>query len=134
MRAGSYCVLVIDDDTNIRSLIQLLLESNGHQVLQAHDGANGLRMAEAWSPDLILLDLTMPVCDGEEVYRELQRNPQTAHIPVIVFSAALSPNDMRMWQSFPSVVDVIAKPFDTYVLAARIEEVLDARAGAIVGV
>jgi CheY-like chemotaxis protein len=134
MRAGSYCVLVIDDDTNIRSLIRLLLESDGHKVLQAHDGAAGLAMADAWSPDLILLDLTMPICGGEEVYRELQRNPQTAHIPVIVFSAALSPDDMRMWQSFPSVVDVIAKPFDTYVLAARIEEVLAEQADEMIGV
>lgn len=134
MRAGSYCVLVIDDDTNIRSLIRLLLESDGHKVLQAQDGAAGLATAETCAPDLILLDLTMPICSGEEVYRELQRNPQTAHIPVIVFSAALSPDDMRMWQSFPSVVDVIAKPFDTYVLAARIEEVLAEQADEMIGV
>ena len=64
MNPNTHCVLVIDDDSNIRTLIKLLLEHQGHRVLIALDGDTGLKLAAQQRPDIILLDVAMPRRDG----------------------------------------------------------------------
>jgi DNA-binding response OmpR family regulator len=121
MHSLSHRVLVIDDDGNMRTLLRLLFEHRGYQVLLAPDGEIGLALAEGGRPDIILLDVAMPYRNGLEVYLDLQNNPLTADIPVIVCSAALTQREIQSWYSMPNVMDVMAKPFDINALIARIE-------------
>ena len=126
MTSLSHRVLVIDDDGNMRTLLRLLFEHRGYQVLLAPDGEIGMSLAEGGRPDIILLDVAMPYRNGLEVYLDLQNNLLTADIPVIVCSAALSEREIQAWYSLPHVVEVMPKPFDINALIARIETVCDA--------
>ncbi|HNP73186.1 MAG TPA: response regulator [Kouleothrix sp.] len=121
MPVEPFRVLVIDDDANLRVLLKLLFEHEGYQVLLAPDGEIGLTLAEGGSPDVILLDVAMPHRSGLEVYLDLQNNPRTAGIPVLVCSAALTQLEARRWYTLPNVLEVIAKPFDINALMQRIE-------------
>src|SRR5260370_31995432 len=80
-------ILVIDDDEDLRVLAKKILRRGGHQVLEAADGNEALQMIERQTPDLILLDLTMPPPDGLEVLRRLQENDRTRGSPVVVMTA-----------------------------------------------
>jgi DNA-binding response OmpR family regulator len=131
MRSLSHRVLVIDDDGNMRTLLRLLFEHRGYQVMLAPDGEIGVALAEGGRPDIILLDVAMPYRNGLEVYLDLQNSPLTADIPVIVCSAALTQREIQAWYSLPQVVEVMPKPFDINALIARIEMVCSAEAIAI---
>ena len=74
-------ILFVDDDLGTLQLIELVLSRQGHQVLTASSGAGALRAMQDDLPDLVLLDLMMPVMDGYEVCRQVRANPRTAHIP-----------------------------------------------------
>jgi DNA-binding response OmpR family regulator len=131
MSSLSHRVLVIDDDGNMRTLLRLLFEHRGYQVLLAPDGEIGMALAEGGRPDIILLDVAMPYRNGLEVYLDLQNNPLTADIPVIVCSAALTQREIQAWYSLPQVMDVMPKPFDINALITRIEAVCDAEPIAV---
>ena len=77
-------VLVVEDDPNVRGLMQTLLEVEGYAVVTASDGLDGLGQAAAASPALVLLDLVMPDLGGARVLERLREDPALAHIPVIV--------------------------------------------------
>jgi len=79
--------LIIDDDVDTLKLVGLMLQRQGYQILAATNGAQGLTVAENELPAIILLDLMMPQMDGYEVARRLRANPETAHIPVLMFTA-----------------------------------------------
>jgi CheY-like chemotaxis protein len=82
-------ILIVDDDESHRSMLTSLLQDIGCQSLEASDGKRGLQVAEQYHPDLILLDLAMPNMDGFELMVQLQDNPQTRTIPIIVASASV---------------------------------------------
>ncbi|BAB77008.1 CHASE2 domain-containing protein [Anabaena sp. FACHB-709] len=82
-------ILIVDDDDNHRSMLNSLLQEIGCQTLEASDGKQGLQMVNEHHPDLILLDLAMPNMDGFELMVQLQENPQTSSIPIIVSSASV---------------------------------------------
>lgn len=127
MALDSYRVLVIDDDANMRALLKLLLDQRGHRTLLAPDGEVGLVLAEGGQPDLILLDVALPHRNGLDVYLDLQNNPLTAGIPVLVCSAALTQREIETWKRMPHVAEVIAKPFGVNALIARIEAICTGR-------
>jgi CheY-like chemotaxis protein len=77
-------ILVVDDDSTMLRLISMALEINGHECLLASDGAEGLTTAREQNPDLILLDIMMPVMDGLRMLEELRKE---SDIPVIIISA-----------------------------------------------
>ena len=77
-------ILIVEDDVNIRELLQLYLSQEGYRIETAQDGADGLRAFKRVHPDLVLLDLMMPVMDGTQMIRELRTFSQT---PVIVLTA-----------------------------------------------
>ena len=128
MSTLSHRVLVIDDDGNMRTLLRLLFEHRGYQVLLAPDGEIGMALAEGGRPDIILLDVAMPYRNGLEVYLDLQNNLLTADIPVIVCSAALTQREIQAWYSLPHVMEVMSKPFDINALIGQIEAICDAEA------
>jgi CheY-like chemotaxis protein len=79
-------VLVVDDDVSCRDLLKRALEDEGFRVTVAADGRAALRSIEQRRPDLILLDLEMPVLSGYRLFQRLAANPQTSRIPVVVIT------------------------------------------------
>jgi two-component system cell cycle response regulator DivK len=115
-------ILVIEDVEFNRDLVVQLLEEE-YEVLTASDGAEGLGCAAQERPDLILLDLSLPVIDGWEVARRLKADPLLQHIPVIALSAhAMAGDEERARQS--GCDDYLAKPLDEQLLYAKLAHFL----------
>ena len=89
-------VLVVDDEPEITRMLELMLEYEGYAVRRAHGTAQGMVILETETPDLILLDSMMPQMSGLELCRYVRREPRTAHIPVIVYSAAAGDQSVKM--------------------------------------
>ncbi|HMQ54798.1 MAG TPA: response regulator [Anaerolineae bacterium] len=83
---AQFKILCVDDDAVIRGVMSLILERQGFQVRTAHNGPAGIKTALDWLPDLILMDLMMPVMDGFEATAALRADPRTVHIPVVAFT------------------------------------------------
>jgi DNA-binding response OmpR family regulator len=86
-------ILIIDDDLDTLRLVGLMLQKQGYQIIASNNGSQGLVQAEKESPDLILLDVMMPEIDGYEVAKRLRTNPQTATIPILMFTAKTQLDD-----------------------------------------
>ena len=80
-------ILVVEDSPDIRVLIRMLLEAAGHEVTTASDGREGVEVAKRVRPDLVLMDLSLPVLSGWEATREIKENPETSSIPVVAVTA-----------------------------------------------
>ena len=85
-RLNGYCVLVVDDDEEIRTFLATLMTDEGAAALQAADGDEALATAIRAKPDLITLDLSMPGRDGIETFCDLRENPTTEEIPVCIIT------------------------------------------------
>ena len=119
-------VLVVDDSPNNLSVLNELLRPH-YQVLAATTGESALCVANSVpAPDLILLDVMMPVMDGYEVLRRLRVNPATEHIPVIFLTALTDASDMERGLKL-GAADYITKPFQPAVLMARVSVQLEAK-------
>jgi DNA-binding response OmpR family regulator len=103
--------LIVDDDADIRLLLRLALGAEGHDITEAEDGAAAIARLEADPPDLVLLDLMMPVVDGWEVLRSLGERGEA---PSVVAVTALASHDQRHLVEVleAGAIDVVAKPFD----------------------
>ena len=112
--------LVIEDDGNIAELLRLYLEKDGFDVSRAADGGEGLEMFRSFSPDLVLLDIMLPVMDGWAVLREIRRAGGT---PVIMLTAKSETPDKVSGLEL-GADDYITKPFEPKELMARIHAVL----------
>ena len=113
-------ILIIEDDPDTTELIRLYLVLDGHQVLTASDGVQGLRLAQEDAPDLIVLDLMLPRMDGLEVCRRVRQNSQT---PIIMLTARVEEED-RLGGLDMGADDYVTKPFTPRELAARVRAVL----------
>ena len=113
-------VLIVEDDPNIRELLQLYLEKDGYAVTLAADGGQGLEKFRAIKPDLVLLDVMMPVMDGWAVCKAIRAEGNT---PVIMLTAK-SETDDKVTGLKAGADDYITKPFEMKELLARIEAVL----------
>ncbi|MEY2689969.1 MAG: hypothetical protein RL375_4169 [Pseudomonadota bacterium] len=117
-------VLTIEDQVDIRRLIRLTLELKGHTVLEASDGAEGLAMAQAHRPDLILLDVMMPGMDGLTVCRTLAADEQLRRIPVVMLSALGTADDVQAGLKSGARAYVV-KPFSPLDLLGVITRLID---------
>ena len=81
-------ILCVDDDEIMRQVVGLIFEQQGLQVRTASHGGEGVDMALEWLPDLILMDLMMPIMDGFQATETLRADPRTRQIPIVAFSAA----------------------------------------------
>ena len=89
-------ILLVEDTEDNREIVRDLMDSVGYELLEANDGAAGLAMATEHRPDLILMDIQLPVMDGYEVTRRIKADPALWHIPIIaVTSYALSGDEER---------------------------------------
>ena len=113
-------VLIVEDDKNIAELLQMYLEKEGYRVITATDGGQGLEQFRTNSPDLVLLDVMMPVMDGWTVCRTIRAESQT---PVIMLTAK-SETDDKVTGLRAGADDYITKPFEMKEVLARIEAVL----------
>ncbi|HEX9094204.1 MAG TPA: response regulator [Coriobacteriia bacterium] len=80
-------ILAVDDEPHILKLVAFSLSKHGYEVIQAADGIAAIEVAESEQPDLILMDVMMPLLDGYGACERLKANPKTAHIPVVMLSA-----------------------------------------------
>ena len=113
-------ILVVDDESTNRYLLEYVLMENNYQIVQAENGITGLDMVKKMIPDLILLDIRMPKMNGYEVCKELQKNTLTNHIPIIFITSASNTEDIVKGLN-AGAVDYIKKPFIPKELIARIE-------------
>ncbi len=117
-------VLIVDDEDDIREVASLSLEATSDWViLTASSGREGLVTAAAERPDAILMDVMMPGMDGPTTFKQLQLNPLTARIPVVLLTAKVQGVDQRRFAGL-GVAAVLFKPFDPLTLAAQISEAL----------
>ena len=113
-------VLIVEDDRNIAELLQMYLEKEGYAVTIAADGGQGLAKFRAIKPDLVLLDVMMPVMDGWAVCRAIRAESQT---PVIMLTAKGETDD-KVAGLKNGADDYVTKPFEMKEVLARIEAVL----------
>jgi len=116
-------ILIVEDvDLNLDLLIQLL--EDDFVIVAARDGAAGVQMADTEKPDLILMDMSLPVMDGWEATKQIKSNPNTSHIPVIGLSAhAMNGDRERALAS--GCDDYLTKPVDDDLLFRKLTDMLE---------
>ena len=112
--------LIVEDDSNIAELLRLYLEKDGFEVSQAADGGEGVRLAQSVQPDIILLDIMLPVMDGWGVCAEVRK---TSQVPIIMLTAK-SETDDKINGLEMGADDYVTKPFEIKELMARIHALL----------
>ena len=120
-------ILVADDEQQLALAVKIRLQSKGYQVVTANDGRQALELAEQDKPDLIILDVLMPVMDGYSCLREINARFGRGKIPVIILTAR---DRMKELFDLEGIEDYIIKPFDHEDLLVRIDRVFKRRAGA----
>jgi two-component system, OmpR family, phosphate regulon response regulator PhoB len=116
-------ILIIEDEKDILDLVEYHLKQSGFQVLTAADGGAGLELAIKKRPNLIILDLMLPVMDGKDVCRSLKSNPITQSIPVLMLTAKAEELD-RVVGFELGADDYVTKPFSPQELVLRIKAIL----------
>lgn len=116
-------ILLIEDNEKNRYMVTFLLEKHGYEVFQAEDGQSGIALAQQIHPDLILLDIQLPVMDGYAVARELTRNGALRQVPIVaVTSHAMVGDRERLLAA--GCAGYIEKPINPATFAAEIESYL----------
>jgi two-component system cell cycle response regulator DivK len=120
-------ILVIEDYSDTRELLSVLLRRRGYNVVEAEDGVEGLLKAGWVYPDLILMDLSLPEMDGVEVARRIHAQSKLSQIPIFVVSAYLT-EAVKADVRAAGCVETFSKPFDAEALMERITATLNAKA------
>ncbi len=122
-RGAGTCVLLVEDEDQLRRVMRDLLERDGYTVAEARDGVQALDQVDRFAPDVIILDLNLPGLDGYSVLTQLRSRPATRGIPVMVLTAkGDEDNEVRVFEL--GADDFITKPFRARALSARLEAVL----------
>lgn len=108
-------ILIVDDSPTETYRFREILEKNGHQVLEATNGADGVAVARAEQPDLVLMDVVMPGLNGFQATRQLTKGEDTAHIPVVIVTTKDQETD-RVWGKRQGAKDYLSKPVDESLL------------------
>ena len=113
-------VLVVDDDRNLRKIIQTNLELAGYDVTSASSGDEAMHILDGIQPDLVVLDVMMPLMDGYEVARRIRRHPSNTHVPIIMLTAKGEVDD-KLAGFEAGADDYMTKPFGPQELLARVK-------------
>jgi two-component system, OmpR family, alkaline phosphatase synthesis response regulator PhoP len=113
-------VLIVEDEKDILHLVKIYLDKEGFRTLTAENGAEALRQARSEHPDLIILDLMLPVIDGLEVCKKLRLSPQTSMLPIVMLTAKSGESDTVVGLEL-GADDYVTKPFSPRELVARIK-------------
>jgi len=118
-------ILVADDEEDIKMVLQMYLENCGFEVVTAFDGLDAVSKIQETQPDLILMDIMMPVIDGIEVTRQIKSSEDTKGIPVVMLTAAAQSTMVEKAMA-AGASDYIAKPFEPETVLATIQKILGA--------
>jgi twitching motility two-component system response regulator PilH len=116
-------ILVVDDSPMETHQFINALSSQGHQVLTATSGSDGIDLASSQQPDVILMDVVMPGINGFQATRQITRDRSTRHIPVIIVSTKGLPAD-RVWGERQGATDYLTKPVDDRTLIKAVNAAL----------
>jgi two-component system, cell cycle response regulator DivK len=123
MTVMSKRILVVEDQPDNRQILRDLFESTGYEIVEAEDGQAGVVAAKAQRPDLILMDIQLPVMDGYEATRRIKADPDLQAIPIIVVTSyALSGDDVKARAA--GCDGYVTKPFSPRALLAKVKEYL----------
>ncbi len=125
-------VLIIEDDRDIVEMLEYHLQEAGYETVSALNGRDGITLATKQQPDLIILDIMLPVVDGFEVCRTLKKDDAVANIPIIILSAKSQETDKIIGLEL-GADDYVTKPFSPRELIARTKAVLRRGLGQQVG-
>lgn len=116
-------ILVVDDSPTETEAFRSVLEKNGHKVLNAENGADGVAMARQELPDLVLMDIVMPGLNGFQATRQLTRSPETKNIPVVIVTTKDQETD-RVWGKRQGASGYLVKPVSESRLLSEIGALL----------
>ncbi len=117
------CILIVDDDEELLSLLEVKLQSEGFKVQVTNDSSNALEDIRKILPDLVILDVNMPDINGMEVCKTIRSNPKTIDLPIIMLTACNDEVDRVLGLEF-GADDYVTKPFNSRELILRIKNVL----------
>ncbi|HAV92350.1 TPA: two-component system response regulator [candidate division WOR-3 bacterium] len=115
-------ILIIDDDEDIISLIKIILENESYSVIGASSGEEGIKTAIKQKPELILLDIMMPIMDGWEILKMLRTEESTRKIPVAMLTCKTDVKD-KLTGLQEGAIDYITKPFSPEELIERVDKI-----------
>jgi len=115
-------ILVIEDEANLRRVVQINLIGSGYDVRTAENGEMGLETARVWQPDLMLLDIKMPGLSGWDVLERMKKSPSLSRIPALLMTAFVLLDEEDLKKS--GVRGVLFKPFNVSELLKSVEEAL----------
>ena len=122
-------ILIVDDDPDIVESVTLMLENNGHEVIQAYGGVEGLEKAKSEKPDAVILDVMMPDKDGYEVCKELKADPLYCDIPILLLTAVASQISKTSYSHSMGMEteadDFVDKPVESGELVRLVERLLN---------
>jgi DNA-binding response OmpR family regulator len=124
-------ILIVDDEVHLARILQFTLEHVGYEVMTAYDGVEAIEIARSQRPDLVILDLMLPVMDGYKVCNILKNDDDFKELPIIILSA----RDLkRECIEEPLQADLfMEKPFNTGILIEKISELLTSRSESRIG-
>lgn len=121
-------VLIVDDEPNILLSLEFLMQQSGLEVATAADGEQALLRIQEATPDLVLLDISLPGMSGFDLLEQLRHNPATRKLPVVMLTAHGREVEKEKGMAL-GADDYITKPFSTRTLLQRVQALLGARAG-----
>ncbi|WP_313515508.1 twitching motility response regulator PilH [Pseudomonas sp.] len=116
-------ILIVDDSPTEMYKLTAMLEKHGHEVLKAENGADGVALARQEKPDVVLMDIVMPGLNGFQATRQLSKDADTNHIPVIIVTTKDQETD-KVWGKRQGARDYLTKPIEEDTLVKTIESVL----------
>ncbi|ENP0594882.1 TPA: response regulator [Acinetobacter baumannii] len=117
-------ILIVDDSPTETFRFKEILTKHGYDVLEASNGADGVTLAKAEQPDLVLMDVVMPGVNGFQVTRQITRDEDTKHIPVVIVSTKDQATD-RVWGKRQGAIDYLIKPIEEKQLIDVIKQFLN---------
>lgn len=115
------CILIIDDSPTETYRFREILTRYGHEVIEASNGEDGIKMAEERLPDFVLMDIVMPGMNGFQATRQITRGAKTKHIPVVIVSTKDQATD-RVWGKRQGACDYLTKPVEEHQLMSVIHQ------------
>ena len=116
-------ILIVDDSPTQTLSLAKILKKNGHDVMTAKDGAEGVEVAKAELPDLVLMDVVMPRVNGFQATRQITKHPSTSHIPVIIVTTKDQETD-KIWGERQGAKGYVIKPVEEAILLDTISPFL----------
>ena len=116
-------ILIVDDSPTQTLSISKILKKHGHEIITAKDGEEGVEVAKAELPDLVLMDVVMPKINGFQATRQITKNPSTNHIPVIIVTTKDQETD-RIWGARQGAKSYVTKPVEEELLMNAINQYL----------